>query len=201
MKTYHSIPGPKYAPLGEECIAFLKYDGSNIRAEWNPKKGFCKFGSRNHMIDGQHEQFGDAVTLFQDKYASQIEEIIRENYPKLDKATVFCEYFGPSSFAGLHNPNEEKELRLFDVHINRRGILDPKVFLYQFGNLPFVAEEVYRGVLTEKYIEYVRTGPFDEGVVVKGGLGHRSWMIKIKTDAYKEKLKEKYAGNWEAFWE
>ena len=43
MKQYPTIPKTIQSI---DIIAFDKLDGSNIRAEWNPKKGFYKFGSR-----------------------------------------------------------------------------------------------------------------------------------------------------------
>ena len=46
MKQYPSIPGLKELEKlkGRKIYVFDKIDGSNIRAEWNPKKGFYKFG-------------------------------------------------------------------------------------------------------------------------------------------------------------
>ncbi len=40
MLAYPEIPGPAKAPLGRPCIAFAKYDGSNLRFEWTPKRGW-----------------------------------------------------------------------------------------------------------------------------------------------------------------
>lgn len=39
MLQYPSILGVKKMPLGHKCYAFYKYDGSNLRFEWSPKKG------------------------------------------------------------------------------------------------------------------------------------------------------------------
>ena len=60
MKSYPSIP--KDIPPSE-FVAFGKLDGSNIRAEWNPKKGFYKFGTRTKIIDASTPVFGKAVNL------------------------------------------------------------------------------------------------------------------------------------------
>jgi hypothetical protein len=38
MQQYPSIDGSGKAPLGVPCIAFYKYDGSNLRWEWSPKQ-------------------------------------------------------------------------------------------------------------------------------------------------------------------
>ena len=63
MKSYSSIEyfGEHW---GIPIIAFDKMDGSNLRFEWSKKRGFYKFGSRNVMIDENHEQFGKGVTIF-----------------------------------------------------------------------------------------------------------------------------------------
>ena len=49
MKEYPSIPHIDRG-TGEFCIAFTKYDGSNIRAEWTRKSGWSKFGTRTHLL-------------------------------------------------------------------------------------------------------------------------------------------------------
>lgn len=51
MEQYPSILGSAKAPLGKPCIAQYKYDGSNLRFEWNPKRGFHKYGTRRHLFD------------------------------------------------------------------------------------------------------------------------------------------------------
>mgnify|MGYP003348784253 CR=1 FL=1 len=40
-----------------------------------------------------------------------------------------------------------------------------------------------------------------EGVVCKGQIDGRVWMVKIKTDAYMHRLKEAFADDWESYWE
>jgi hypothetical protein len=41
-----------------------------------------------------------------------------------------------------------------------------------------------------------------EGVVCKGGSGGVDvWMVKIKTYAYMERLKQAFADRWEEYWE
>lgn len=59
MKTYPTISGltPKIRALVEGCPVYLfrKEDGSNIRAEWNPNKGFYKYGRRNGLLDDSNQ--------------------------------------------------------------------------------------------------------------------------------------------------
>lgn len=207
MKQYPSIPGPYHkskSPLGKPCIAFFKYDGSNLRWEWTKKKGWFKFGTRSRLFDESDEDFGVAIPLFLNKYAEPIERIIIDKYEKKHKkAIVFTEFFGKQSFAGLHRPGDPKELILIDVNIHRKGLISPREFLKVFGNLHFSAKKVYEGNFNKSFIESVREnedGDYFEGVVAKGGKGHKLWMIKVKTYHYKELLKNKFE-NWMDFWE
>lgn len=48
MKTYPSISTQVDFSLSY-CV-FDKLDGSNLRAEWSPKRGFYKFGSRTQLL-------------------------------------------------------------------------------------------------------------------------------------------------------
>ena len=50
MEQYPHIEGSTKAPIGEPCIAFYKYDGSNLRFEWSPKKGWHKFGTEKNFL-------------------------------------------------------------------------------------------------------------------------------------------------------
>jgi hypothetical protein len=199
MKEYPQIVGSNKAPIGEQCIAFIKYDGSNLRWEWSPKKGWYKFGTRTRLFDDSDEIFGEAIPLFQDTLGQEIARRIKDIELGVQSAIVYTEFFGPNSFTGMHNPTESKELRLFDVNLYKRGIMRPRDFVKNFGDLPFAAEVVYQGTLNQVFIEDVRNGVFPvvEGVVAKGD----DFKIKIKTKAYLERLKEVYKDGWKNFWE
>ena len=66
MKSYPTIPHWHKGIYGEHVYGFNKLDGSNIRAEWNKKRGWYKFGTRNMIINEQHPHFGESVDLFFD---------------------------------------------------------------------------------------------------------------------------------------
>ncbi len=203
MKHYPSIKGPRDAPLGERCIAFRKYDGSNLRWEWSLKRGWYKFGTRRRLFDETDPDYGCAVAIFMEKLALALESVFRTSYKSVERVIVYTEFFGPSSFAGKHVSDEPKELRLIDVNLHKKGLISPREFVNEFGYLSFAAEVIREGVLDDEFIEQVRTGHYDvdEGVVCKGGVGHRLWMCKIKTDQYRERLKSAFAEGWEQFWE
>ena len=205
MLQYPKIPGSKYAQR-ERCMAFDKCDGSNMRYEWSKKRGWHKFGSRNQMIDTSHPFLGESIPLFLKKYAKQLEEVFRTNkrYKDRDQYTVFCEFFGKESLAGMHKEKDPKDIVLFDIWKFKYGFIGPKDFVKDFGHLE-IPKVVYEGVLTGKFADDVRNGVYNvnEGVVCKGGSGGKKdvWMCKIKTYAYMKKLKEVYQDNWQQFWE
>lgn len=55
MKQYPSIPTFKDAgfPKNSQCLAFVKYDGSNIRVEYFKRK-WEKFGTRTQLLEPNH---------------------------------------------------------------------------------------------------------------------------------------------------
>jgi hypothetical protein len=206
MKEYPSIPGPAQSPK-DDGIAFFKHDGSNLRFEWNRKKGFNKFGTRHQLFDEKHEVFGIAVSLFMNKYSEAISKIVRDNkvWRNAESYTAFAEFEGEKSFAGQHKSDDAtRDVILFDIAIHKRGIISPREFVNEFGAL-HIPKIVYTGRLTEGFINQVRENtletPLNEGVVFKGGSGHDLWMCKIKTNHYREKLKAMYADKWESYWE
>jgi hypothetical protein len=65
------------------------------------------------------------------------------------------------------------------------------------------AQVVYEGDLSDSFIDKVRNGGYNlnEGVICKGGSGHKLWMRKIKTLAYLQRLKNVLGDKWEDFGE
>ena len=214
MLHYPKIPGSRSAPDGR-CVAFEKYDGTNLHWEWYRDFGWHSFGPRRDEFslteDGiarfqqAHAHLSQSVDVFRLTLADGIDKILRDHpdYQEFQSVKVFTEFFGPNSFAGLHKEADPKELRLFDVWAEPIGMLGPKRFVADFGHL-HTACVVYEGKLTGKFAEDVRLGKYvvSEGVVCKGGSGgEKVWMVKIKTYAYMERLKQAFADRWEEYWE
>jgi hypothetical protein len=211
---YPNMPGSRNAP-GGRCVAFEKYDGTNLHWDWDRDFGWHAFGTRRdefNLTDAGVEEFSrrhahlaQSVAVFQTTLADGIERVLRDHasYRDLQAVRVFAEFLGPNSFAGLHKDDDSKELRLFDVLAEPLGMLAPRQFVDDFGHL-HTARVVYEGKLTGKFAEDVRVGKFGvaEGVVCKGGTdGTEVWMVKIKTYAYMERLKQAFADRWEDYWE
>ena len=215
MLHYPKIPGSRNSPSGR-CVAFEKYDGTNLHWDWDRDFGWHGFGTRRDDFNldpaggarfaEKHAHLEQCADVFRAAVADPVEEVFLQvaPYREFQSLKVFTEFLGPNSFAGLHKDDDPKELRLFDVWADGYGMIGPKRLVADFGHLPVLARVVYEGKLTGQFSEDVRRGKYgvSEGVVCKGGTGGSDvWMVKIKTYAYLGRLKQAFADHWEDFWE
>ncbi len=193
MKAYPSITSDV---VHQAVYAFDKLDGSNIRAEWSRKRGFYKFGKRNHLLDDTNPMLREAEQLVLNGFADEASRVFRAN--RWDNAVCFFEFFGPNSFAGNHE-DEPHEVVLIDVS-TQRGILEPRDFLKLFASVK-TAPLLYHGNPNSEFVESVREGALEgmgpEGVVCKGKWVSpgRPLMFKVKRRSWIERVKERYAGD------
>jgi hypothetical protein len=215
MKQYPSINHSSKAPR-KECYAFIKYDGSNLRFDWSKKRGWHKFGTRKTMFDETCSVYGSSIETFKNKYQDDIEKVFKhKDFRGVENFTVFAEWFGSQSFAGLHEQDDPKNIVVFDVVLNNKDFLSPKQFIDHFGHLE-VAECVYHGNMNESLIAAVRSSDFDtvdfrskyaiknltpEGIICKGGKGKDLWMCKIKSQNYYDQIKSRRPNDWQDLWE
>jgi hypothetical protein len=202
MKAYPSIPYWNQGHFNTQCYVFDKLDGSNIRCEWSKKRGWYKFGTRKRMIDENDDQFGDAITIFLNKYGDELDRVFRteKSLRNTDSFVTFSEYYGASSFAGIHFDDEQKDVVLIDVNQHKKGIIPPLDFIDIFGHTG-IPEILYSGLYTEELVELVRNNELTEhdlkeGVVVKGSkktkrFADNVWMCKIKTNQWLLNLRDK----------
>jgi hypothetical protein len=164
------IPGRKKNELHStlDVIAFDKLDGSCIRAEIAPKKGFYKFGSRKVLLDANSKPLGGAIELIQDTYTQGITEIIKDE--RWDNIICFFEFYGPRSFAGNHHEDDEHQVTLFDVSPFKQGLIPPRQFIKLFNHLG-IPKVLYQGQADEDFIKSVEDSTLEgmtlEGVVCK----------------------------------
>jgi hypothetical protein len=196
---------------GRPFVAFDKLDGSNVRAEWDRKRSWHLFGSRKRLLDPSQPLLGQAVPLILDEYGDGLAKAFTDD-PALGRpqqATAYFEFFGPANFAGQHDPailkvpaNEPFRVVLIDVNLHRRGFVSAEQFIGHFGHLG-IPRVVHRGELSREFIEDVRADRFGtpEGVICKGSEGHGRWMAKIKTTAYRRRLKDFFRNDWQNYWE
>ena len=192
MKSYPSIPTKIVPDLN--FYFFDKLDGSNIRAEWNKKKGFYKFGSKTQLIDDS-TFLGSSIKLIMDGPAEELSKRFTEN--KYESVVCFFEFYGEHSFAGSHRYTEPHRVTLIDIDVYKKGILLPNDFLKLTEGLDR-ANLLYTGEVTVEFVDAVKSGTLEgmtfEGVVGKGVLRNQQHMFKIKNRAWLEKLKE-YCGD------
>ncbi len=200
MIEYPHIMGSSKAPRAH-CIAFEKFDGGNVRVKYTNKKGFHLFGSRTQMFDKNHPFLGEAVGIFYQFYENPLVDLIEEYWPTEREVIAFLEFFGLHSFAGWHEKDDPKTLMLFDLMIGHknRKFLPPQDFVKIVAPRMATPRVIYEGNLTDQLVRDVRAGKYDvnEGVVCKGTGktgAHRGgiWMAKIKTQAYLDKLFNRY---------
>lgn len=183
----------------QSCIAFDKLDGSNVRFEWSKKRGWHKSGTRKQMLDENHPHMGVAPSIFVNKYGEDLERIFRDSkeYKKRDSFIAFGEFLGPKSFAGVHEPDDDYDVILFDIWIYKVGMIGPNEFVKNFRHL-HIPRIVYEGNLNKEFVESVRRNDYNlhEGVICKWGKTG-IWrkdlnMCKIKTASYIERIKSVY---------
>lgn len=190
VKSYPSIA---YA---SEChvpvIAFDKLDGSNVRGEWTKKKGWHKFGTRNRLVDETDPIFGKVPATIVEKFGDSLGRVLRD--AGHDKAMCFFEFYGPNSFAGMHDVTEKQTVTLLDVAPFQKGILQPTQFMKLAGSLD-IPKVLFEGTVTPEFIDSVRSGTLTgitfEGVVCKGDNDKKTKapvMFKQKTKAWLDKL-------------
>lgn len=200
MKDYPTIS--KETIRGISIYAFDKCDGSHIRAEWNKKQKFYKFGSRGRLLGTDQPFISEAKEIIITKYEQDLSDIFKKN--NWERAIVFFEFFGVNSFAGMH-VDEPHDVLMFDVNPYKKGILPPKEYINYFGHLD-IASLLYHGVCDEVFEELVRSSRLEgmslEGVVCKAKNSKNTSMpvmFKIKARAWLEKLKEFCAGDEKKF--
>lgn len=191
MKPYPSIPSQITSNI--PIFAFNKLDGSNVRAEWNRKKGFWKFGRRNGLLDDSNEFLPEAEHLIKAQEEVLTEIFLKQQWTQL---TAFFEFWGENSFAGLHE-HEPHQATLIDVSVYKKGFMVPRDFVELFEDVG--APVLYRGYADEDFVHTVRSGDLDgmsfEGVVCKGPWDRkkgRPLMFKVKNQAWIDRVKSRY---------
>ena len=201
MKQYPTMSGKILR--GIDIYAFDKLDGSNIRAEWNRKRGFYKFGSRKRLLGSDQESIVDAQDIIITKYEKDLAIIFKKE--GWDRVICFFEFYGNNSFAGQHE-NERHDVILLDVNPYKKGIMLPQDFIHTFSwvHTPHV---LHYGKANATFEASVRQGTLKgmtfEGVVCKGPLDKKKKMVtmfKIKSHAWLDKLRG-YCGDNEKLFE
>lgn len=192
MKAYPSITTK--IDFSKSYHLFDKLDGSNIRAEWSPKQGFYKFGSRTQLLTPDQTVLYPSIERFKEVYGDALSS--RFSKARFERSVCFFEWFGPNSFAGSHpDPHSEMKPVLIDIDVYKKGIMPPEKFIDFTSGLE-IPPLLHVGRVSEEMFQSVRTGELEgmtfEGVVGKGDFSQREGgpiMFKIKSNAWLDKLK------------
>ncbi len=187
-----------------KCIAFEKYDGTNMHWAWDAAEGW-RFGTRRTQFPlnrkgiadftKEHPELAAAPHLFNDTFRDRLTLFTNTYHYWTRDFVFFTEFCGPNSFAGGHSEvdviDDTQELILFDVSFDGK-LLAPDKFLDMFQGYP-IAQVIYTGKYNGQFAEDVRNGNYNvnEGVVVKGIVDGEVFMTKVKTKDYLKRLEKR----------
>lgn len=78
MLEFPSIINSSKAPR-KHCIAFDKLDGSNFRAKYTQKQGFCLYGTRTQLIDETTPFWSEMVQVFKRDLLEPLTDLFRRH--------------------------------------------------------------------------------------------------------------------------
>lgn len=193
------------------CIAFEKYDGTNIHFVWQQNYGWVDFGTRRDRFsltnkgviefEKAHTELTGIDNLWDQDSSLKMFLWGNPKYNIYKEIIIITEYYGPNSFAGQHYLSDKKQLTILDV-ITDEQIIIPQQFSDDFKDFD-IAKVIYKGKYSGQFSEDIRNGkyPVNEGVVCKGVVDNKVYMCKIKTNAYMNKLQTQFKDNWKDYWE
>lgn len=194
MKQYPSIP--REIQYGGPYYVFDKLDGSNIRAEWSKKQGFYKFGSRKVLLGekgatDQQTLLGESIDLIK-ALQDTLTKVFQRN--QWQQVVCFFEFWGPNSFAGLHQAEPHK-ITLIDLHLHKQGIIDTREFIRAFDGVVDTPKLLHQGNFNKELEMRIRSGTLEnmtfEGIVAKAP-PRKKWempvMFKVKNQAWIDRV-------------
>jgi len=151
------------------------------------------------------------IEIFKTNYEDDLISLFQNNSElnKYKEIVIFGEFIGENSFAGRHE-DEPHDIIFFDILCGhrQRKFLKPQDFIRTISDIVPVPKIVYEGALTDEFINYVRQNKFSlkEGVICKGietngAFVGNTWMCKIKTNDYIQKLKNLFGEEWAKYGE
>ena len=134
-----------------KCIAFEKYDGTNLHWKWDPQEGWTHFGTRRTQFtldergilgfQFNHMEVRSAPRIFNDILRDKLTMFLcKHSVYSVSNVIVFTEFYGPNSFAGNHEITDEHQLILIDVMVLPKSLL--KIFLNLDRLKSFIPESI-----------------------------------------------------------
>lgn len=202
---YPKIPEDTNIFLGK-CIAFEKYDGTNLHWIWNSTDGWHLFGTRRTQFimnrigieefTKTHSELANAPHVFNEQFRDKLTMFLcqHDEYRHVN-VILFTEFYGPNSFAGGHTEEDAKsddqDLVIIDVMRNHQ-LITPSQLIEDFDGFN-TAKVIYTGKYNGQFTEDVRKGKYgvNEGVVCKGIVDGEVVMTKVKTKDYLKRLEKR----------
>lgn len=191
--SYPVISGPDKSLMDQPCYAFEKFDGSRVCFYWERNAGWHHLESSDPRLAPGSELLNEAQAMFASQFAEAIPELLyrHKEYRLLDTVVACCEFYGSQTFAGRHQAQDARRLKLFDIYLpGYDGFMPPLEFITYCGHLQ-IPRLVYQGPFNRQLIQdvYHNALGIGEGAVVKGlrpasrkGRAlNEVWMTKIKT--------------------
>lgn len=217
--AYPKIPSTANCLL-KQCIAFEKLDGTNMHFVYQQVPGttighFYYHGTRRNRYSFSAEDrnaFKEKHGELADVFDCHLELFLdmeqffgkHSEFKHSNKIVLFMEYCGEKSFAGQHDSTDDtKTLYLIDAEVDGE-MLPPEKFLTEFAVWkPQMPKVIYKGKYSGRLVEDIRSGKYSvkEGAVIKGIVDSKTYMVKVKTNKYMEKLKESFSDKWLDYWE
>lgn len=214
--VYPKIPDIKNCQI-DKCVAFEKYDGTNLHWVWRQDDGWVGFGTRrsrypltSHGVaefQREHRPLRDAINIFEEIVKPTSNYLLSAKYEKSQEIIVFTEFFGDNSFAGSHVDEEPKTLMVIDV-LTDFGFLPLHQFVGDWGCGNHIPEKhfpriLYSGKYSGQLVEDIRNNKYGvkEGAIIKGMIRDKLHMVKVKTNDYMQKLKSNLGKEWHNYWE
>lgn len=206
--TYPKIPLLSPAISSGYCVAFEKLDGTNLSWPWARGFGWGPCATRRGLpVERSNEALGSALALFK-RLREPLDRLLasaRYEGRKALQARLYCEFLGPGSFAGHHEPWEPKRLYPIDLAVLWEGLpapelAGPELFLQLFVPGVIAGFDPPRVLWRGSFRGGIPSAQLPgEGAVFKGGQERLPWMAKQKSPAWLERLKrECEGGSWVA---
>lgn len=131
--------------------------------------------------------------MFRTGFADEFAKLAVDS--KWESAMVFCEFWGAKSFAGQHEEDDPKSLTPIDVAIYKKGLLSADEFVQHFESkfdIGYLGTQTWDETFVQSVIDSTLPGMAFEGVIGKNGSGHKRLAIKLKSQAWKEKVLQNF---------
>ena len=109
-----------------------------------------------------------------------------KNYRDIQSITCFAELVGEKSEFGKHFLDDILDTVLFDVELDKKGLIPPREFIKEFEKVG-IPNIVYEGNLNKEFVKSVKENEYNlrEGVIGKGLIPNQKNRLYYCKDNFK----------------